>query len=458
MFVNRERELVTLEQWWTQPGSVMGLVWGRRRVGKTALLQRFCEDKRVVFHTAAGRPVQDELAVLSASAHRSLDLGGRDLAARPFRDWDEVFEVLAAAARDEPLLLVLDEVPELLDVAPELEGVLRASWDRLPEGTRLRVLLAGSAVRTMEAIQEVRAPLYGRLELALLLEPFGPHESARMLPGLEPSERALVWGLVGGTPLYLQWWDDQASVRDNLTRLVCVPGGMLLSAGELTLAGGVDAGDLGRQVLYAVAAGRTKHNEIADAVRADPTRVLERLVRLRILERMSPVTEDPRRTRRRLYRIQDNFLAFWLGVVERYRAEIERGLGDSILPVLLRDLDDFMGPRWDEAFRVHLRRMANRGDLGADIVAVGSFWTGGQDAVEIDAVALAGRDRAAALVGEAKWSRRLDARRLRQQLERAAGALPSVRPDLLYAVCAREQVENPDEVIAITAADIFATD
>jgi hypothetical protein len=92
-----------------------------------------------------------------------------------------------------------------------------------------------------------------------------------------------------------------------------------------------------------------------------------------LIERVSPVTEDPRRTRRRLYRIADNFLAFWLHVVNRYRAEIERGLGSSILPVLVADLDDHLGPRWEEAFRIHLRRLAEAGEIGPDIVGVGPF-------------------------------------------------------------------------------------
>jgi len=73
---------------------------------------------------------------------------------------------------------------------------------------------------------------------------------------------------------------------------------------------------------------------------------------------------DPRRTRRRTYRIADNFLAFWLGLLDRFRPEIERGLGESILDVLLASLDDHMGRPWEEAFRDHLRRRAAAGDLG----------------------------------------------------------------------------------------------
>ena len=455
-FINRDHELRMLDAWWNRRGSALGLVWGRRRVGKTALLQRFSDGRRAILHTGSGRPVPDELRALSQAAAPQLRGTLRDLNLRPFVDWADALEALAAAAEDEPLLLVLDEFPELVQVARDLPSVLRALWDRVRSRTQLRVLLCGSAVRTMEAIQEQQAPLYGRLDLTLMLHPFRPHEAARMLPHLTPADRALVWGLVGGVLLYLEWWDQRAGVSENLARLACTPGGLLLTEGELVLATEGDSGDLGRQVLYAIAAGRTKHSEIADAVRAEPGRTLDRMVELRLIERIAPVTEDPRRTRRRSYRIADNFLAFWLGVLARYRADIERDLGRSILPVLIEGLDDHLGPRWEEAFRIHLRQMADRGELGSGIVAIGPFWTAADDPSEIDAVALVGRDRAAGLVGEAKWARRVDATRIRRELERKVRALPAVRDDLRYAICAREEVSAAGDALVVTAADIFA--
>lgn len=455
MFVNRSEELEQLESWWKPRAAGLGVVWGRRRVGKTALLQHFAADRPTIFHTGGGRPADAELAALARAAGPLLADGFRDVAARPFVDWDDALETLALAGADRPLLLVLDEWPSLIETSPELPSLLRATWDRLRSRTRLKLLLCGSAVRTMEAMQEERAPLYGRLDLALLLHPFRPHEAAQMLTGLRPAQRALVWGLLGGMPLYLKWWDQRASLKTNLNHLACTPGGQLLTEGQLVLATEGEGGELARLVLYAIATGRTRFNEIEQAVRADPGRTLDRLVALRLVERVVPVTEDPRRTRRRIYRIADNFLAFWLGLLDRYRPEIERGLGESILPVLLDSLDDYMGGPWEEAFRDHLRLRAAAGELGDEIVAIGPFWTSADDPAEIDAVALAGRGREAVLVGEAKWAKRVNAVQLRAQLERKAVALPRLSAEPRYAISARERVDHSAGVLAITAADIF---
>lgn len=288
------------------------------------------------------------------------------------------------------------------------------------------------------------------------MHPFAPHEAALMLPRLDPSTRALVWGLVGGTPLYLSWWDQDRTVEDNLLELVCRPDSRLLSEGQLVLATEGDAGRLAGSVMSAIALGRTGFNEIRDVVRTDPSRVLDRLISLRLVDRLTPVTEDERKTRRRRYRIADNFLALWLGVIDRYRSEIEQGLGRTIVRPLMQRLDGHMGARWEKAFQAHLRRLATAGRLADDIVAIGSFWRAvGQG--EIDAVALAGVDRRVVLLGEAKWSREVSAPRIEAALRRKAASLPGDTDGARLAIAARGHVAGAaSTTLTVTAHDIFS--
>ncbi|MHB8296619.1 MAG: ATP-binding protein [Acidimicrobiales bacterium] len=457
MFVNRSSELGALDRWWNTRRPRLALLWGRRRVGKTALAQRFAQGKRVVFHTGAGRGQAGELRLLAERVATTAPGGLRDLALRPYSDWDDALDDLASRATEQPLLLVLDEFPELVQSTPGLPGALRAFMDRSVDQTELRILLCGSAVRQMQALQEAREPLYGRFDLLLSLRPFGPHEAALMLPQLSPAERALVYGIAGGMPLYLGWWDQDAAVDENLLRLVCEPSARLLTEGELVLASELAGGDYDRQVLHAIAAGKSQYGEIKDYVRAEPLRTIERLIELQFVERARPVGNSER-SRRRAYRIADPFVAFYLGVVTPFRTEIERGLGPSIVAVLRESLDDHMGGVWEEAFRSHLRRMAATGtlDLGAPVVAIGPWWdASGHN--EIDALVLTGRSRVPTLAGEAKWARREDGGRLVERLrDKVRSGLRLDPAGLSYAVCAREVLTNvPPGVMAVTASEIF---
>lgn len=380
-----------------------------------------------MWHTGAGRPAVGELAVLSRAVATVAGDGLRDLTARPYVDWDDALDDLGTRAQGEPLLLVLDELPELVGTSPELPGVLRAFLDRAGERTRLRILLCGSAVRTMRAVREERAPLYGRFDLSLLMHPFRPHEAALLLPDLAPADRALVHGLLGGVPLYLSWWDQGAGVAENLRHLACRPGAPLLLESQLVLATEAETGVLPGAALRAVASGRTRYGEIKDALRAEPARTLDRLEELRLLERRVPVTDGPR-TRRAAYRVADPFLAFSLGVLDHHRSEIDRGLGEAVLPSLLASLDDHLGVPWEEAVRD-------------------------------DTVVLAGRERRPVAVMEAKWSREVDPRRLAERLRRRAAAIPGVDDPaaLAVVVAGRQHLRNlPEGVRGLTAQDVYA--
>ncbi|GIH11794.1 ATPase AAA [Rhizocola hellebori] len=462
-FVNRVGEIAALDEWWQRPGSQLGIVWGRRRVGKSYLISHWARGKRSIFHVARNRPLGQELAALSAAAAPVLAAGRRDLLSRPFVSWDDVFDTLADAAHRQPLLLTIDEVPELLTSDPSMASGLRAIWERMAD-TKLRLLLCGSAVRTMEELQHERAPLFGRATLRLRLQPFAPRESALLLPRLSPSERAKAWGVCGGMPFYLSLWDDGLSFRQNLVRLFCSEQALLLNEGELVLStedfpgGGRER--LPGRLLRAISGGNTRFAELKTAVGADPTRALQATQELDLVERIQPVRVEAD-GRRALYRIADNFLAFWLTIVEPHRAAITQGLASHVAKIMESQFDDYMGDRWEEALRTHLTRTVDELDLPEPATEVGRFWKSRlrpqEDPCEMDAVVLVGRGRRAAIAGEAKWAKTEDGRRAVRALDRKLhdSGLPLV-DNPKFVVCARESVTHADpETLVVTADDIF---
>lgn len=450
-FVNRVAELAALQQWW-EIGGPVAAVWGRRRVGKTAVADAFARDKRTVFHCGAGRGDLGELELLSGQVAGAWPSESLDL---PYGTWAEAFKHLQSLGEHEPLLLVLDDFSALAGSALLVEALQElAAHDR----GRLRVLLVGSSVRRMEALQSEGQPLHAVATPTLMLRPFTPHEASALLEPLSPVDRARVYGMIGGLPLHLRWWDPGASIQANLDRLVCQPGAPLLSEGDLLL--GADLDDLGfnDRVLHALAQGRTSYNEIRDWAGTEPARPLDRLIELRLIERVLPVGED-RQARRRRYRIVDPFVRFHISVVARYRSEIDRGLTRGLAARLVEDADGAMDDVWLDAFHLHLAELALAGELPGqrDVAVLGPWWDNTGFA-EIDALALSSDSHTAVLAGTATWSPTVDAEAaigaLQAKVERGLGAHPD---DLTYVVCARKEVRNtPYNALALTAEDLFS--
>lgn len=456
-FIGRDSELDALRDWWAHAADRPALIWGRRRVGKTALIEQFASElPRVVFHTGVGDPMTGELAALSDTVRAAGISDLRDLEDTPYRDWRDALDHLARIAEDEPVLLVLDEFPELLRESPTLPGVLRAFLDRTRGRTRLRILICGSGVRTMWSIQETRAPLYGRFNLTLPVYPFRPHEAAAMLPRLSPEDRALAYGIVGGMPLHLSWWRQDAPVAENLYRLVGGPGAPLLTEGRLIMETETRS-PIGGAILRAIASGVTRYNEIEDVIKTDPSRGLDRLVEARLIERLTPVTEDPEKSRRRIYRIADNFLSFYLGPIRKHLSEIERGYGRRVIPALEHELNDHMGAPYEEAFREYLWRQAGTGLLGDHVVAIGSWWrNGGQEPIDALVLAQPELTRIPVAIGESKWGKTVDGPRVKAKMTAKAAAVTESVDQLQYIICARSQVTRADpDTAVVTAADIF---
>lgn len=215
------------------------------------------------------------------------------------------------------------------------------------------------------------------------------------------------------------------------------------------------------RLLRAVATGNARFAELKNTLGTDPTRALQATQELDLVERVEPVRADVD-NRRALYRVADNFLAFWLGIVEPHRSAITRGLGAGVARAMEGQLDQFMGDRWEEAFRAHLVRVVEDLGLPEPATEIGRFWKSrlrpDEDPCEMDAVVLLGAGRKVGLVGEAKWARKEDGRRVVRSLIRKLhdSRLPMI-DDPRFVVCARQSVTPVQpETLVVTANDVFA--
>jgi AAA+ ATPase superfamily predicted ATPase len=418
--VGRQAELGQLGRAYLAADSQLALVYGRRRIGKSFLLSHFVAPYPNIYYQATQQAESEELksftnAVRAALAEAQLPPD------YSFASWEAALEYLTENyRRPKRLVVVLDEFPYLSDSTPGLASIIQRWWDRKGKKARdLMLVLCGSAQTFMESLDGAAAPLHQRFTVKVRLGPLDYRAAAAFTPNLTPADRARVFGILGGTPLYLRQWNQERSLRDNLLALFGDPGSGLVDSAELVLTADLPDARASYRVLQAVALGATKHSEIKDKAKVTSERSITRLIELQLLRKMVPATDHPDRTRRSVYRIADPYFDFYFRFIATNRSAIDRGLGEQLIDgTILAHLDDHMGHIFEDMGRYFATELIKRGELTAD--AVGSWWsTDGQH--EIDVV---GTSRLVpTFIGSVKWRDRPLDRAVARDLERDARAL-----------------------------------
>lgn len=402
-FFNRTAEIQFLCTQAQQGGAALVVLYGRRRTGKTALLKQFAKDRRAIFFVADQSSLADQLAGFSAAAFRALGEDG--LSETIFPSWDAAFRYLASRAKT-PLLVVLDEFSYLCESDPALPSVLQRLWDAELKETRLQLVLCGSFVSFME--QEVlgaRNPLYGRRTGSWLLQPLGFRDSRLFVPSLSLEEAVGVYGILGGIPAYLERWNSEVDVRENLLRLILRRGAPLRDEPRFLMMEEVRDPRIYFSICRAVALGCTTPNEIAQSAgltdRGVVSRYLDTLRSLRLIERRVPATErNPERTRRGHYRLADPLSRFWFRFVLPNISPLEAGDPDQVYDSKVSPyLEQHLSLTFEAMAEEHCWAMMRTGRLPwCD--RIGGWWSQGE---EVDVVGVSDGERRL-LMGECKWS------------------------------------------------------
>ncbi len=438
--LDRDAEFARLEAAWQRARSgrpQLVVVWGRRRVGKTFLLSHFVRDKRSVFYGATEQAERIELGRLAEAVRGQLGERTFDLVGGAFGSWEAALRALAALAAEEPLVVVLDEVPYLARSTKGFASIVQTVWDHAIPGTKLMLVLTGSAIGTIEGMLGAGGALRQRATELMRIEPLDPAAARAFLPRLDPVSYFEAYAACGGYPLHLLSWDGSAGTEENLLRLAGTPGGVLLedAAGilreELPDAVGYP------RILAAIGRGRTRSADIAADADQRIEHPLSVLVASGFVRRSVPIGAPVRA--RPIYEIADPYLAFWFTVLYPNLPQIEAGQGRAVLRRNAPRWQRHLGWVFEEAARAHATRLVGSGALPADLV-VGRWWAASGEPCEVDVLGL--RGRRTALLGEARWQAEPLGRRELQDLVRKTWRVPEPVEEPIYALWGRGGVER----------------
>ncbi|GIG65146.1 hypothetical protein Pen01_14410 [Phytomonospora endophytica] len=375
-------------------------------MGKSSLVEEFLRVSGApsVYFTAAGGSADAELAELcDAVAQSGLPERGLFIDEAPGQ-WNAALRLLADILPDDrPSVVVIDEVPYLMDSVDAFEGQLQRLWDRHLRRKPVLLLLVGSDLSMMEALNEYRRPFHQR-GTEMVLGPLGPADLAEMLD-LDAATAFDAALITGGLPLVARDWLPGTSVWEFLGTALDNPTSALLVSAERSLAAEFPPQAMAGEVLRAIGSGERTFTNIARAAggiaHSTLTRATDLLIGKRIVIGELPLSTRPSKERR--YRIVDPYLRFWLTFLEPHMAEIERMRGDLALRRIRVGWTSWRGRAVEPLIRESLARLQPIDGLPASAV-VGAYWTRGND-VEID---LVGADRAPIakqvhFLGSIKW-------------------------------------------------------
>ncbi len=405
-FIGRRRELAFLESCYTQNAAQLVVMYGRRRVGKTETLRRFCEGKQSVFFSCAQetdaatlRSFSQRLLVHDATAARLVD---------SYPSWQAALEAIASLDVSGRKLVIIDEFPYACQVNKALPSILQNVWDETLSRSDVMLVLCGSSVSFMEGeLLGQRNPLYGRATGVWKMEPLGFDEASGFFPGYSPQERLEAYAILGGVPQYLNQFDPTVSVGENVKSRILARGSALHSEADFLIRQELREPAVYNTLLGAIAAGETKLNGISQKSLVDnrtASSYLGRLMGMGLVEREFPVgthAQEQAKAQRGLYRVSDNFLRFWYASVLPSLSELDAGDVDGVWEhVISPRLNDLLSEGFEDECRQWVRRRNIAGELPFRYSSMGRWWRG---ADEIDVVALAGET---CLLGECKFWKR----------------------------------------------------
>jgi len=423
MFIGREYELQELNNRYQRKTFEFLPFYGRRRVGKTALIKEFIKDKKAIFYTATESGKNQNLRGLSSAIFETMTGNVTDIS---YNSYEAALDAVLEQSKKERTVFVIDEYPYLVQSYKAISSILQKYIDLKYKDTDLFIILCGSSMSFMEyQVLGYKSPLYGRRTGQFKIEPFGFYESLQFHTNFSREEQAIIYGLTGGIPRYLEIINDKLSLKDNIISSFLKADAMLFEEPANLLNQELREPHTYNDIITAIAGGASKQSEIVTKSNIEGfdsskcNKYLGALISLRIVKKeQSILTANSKKS---IYRLNDSMFRFWYRFVTGNIARIHLGHSEEIYKNIEPYISDFMGEVFEEICKQWIWRKNSAQDLPFSIQDCGRWW--GTNPIkkaeqEIDIIAF--DDNSKAIFCECKWSNeKVDNRVLKSLIDKS---------------------------------------
>lgn len=368
----RKDELAYLNELYESNTFEFLIMYGRRRVGKTTILQEFAMNTNAIFFPA--REKNDSLNLEDFSKAIQFHFDHSFIAS--FKSWEGAFEYIGHKVTDRTAIII-DEFPYIVEENPSVKSLLQHAIDHNFKSKNIFLILCGSSISIMEnEIMGRKSPLHDRQTATLKIKPFNYLESSAFFPNYSNLDKILAYGILGGIPRYLEAFDPSKTIEENIASKIIRNGAYLYEEPDNLLKAELRDTNTYNSILSAISSGRNRIIDIADYIHEDRTKVAKYLTilqTLRLVEKRVPCGESPK-SKKSIYVIKNNFLKFW------FRYEFTNNTYYSILGPkdaaneIMNDISNFMGDAFEEICKEYVIRQAKQRKLPFIPFYIGKWW------------------------------------------------------------------------------------
>lgn len=403
-FIGRKYELKELNLEYENGKFALSVIYGRRRVGKTYLIQEFIKEKEGYYFVATESNELINLSLISKAIYKACG----NLEGLPdFSNFESALRYLFQYSLDKRIIFVIDEFPYLAESAPYISSLIQNLIDEYREKSKLFLILCGSSMSFMEEqVLGYKSPLYGRRTSQFKINAFNYLESGEFVNSYSDKEKSIVFGLTNGVAEYLTFFDENLSLKENIINIFLKPNGRLYEEPLNLLKQELRQPKFYNDILFSISAGASKLNEIStklNVVSGGLAHYLNSLIELGIIEKKTPVLN--RKTKRPIYVIKDTMFLFWYKFVQTNLNMINIGLGEVLYESIEKNLNDYMGTVFEKISIEYFEERLKKSKFSFIPTDYGNWWGTDKELKkesEIDMLAYDNENEF--LFVEAKWN------------------------------------------------------